>query len=68
MRLKELRVQRGYSQIKVAIDLNMSQSCVSRYESGEREADYATLILFADYYNVSIDYILGRTQNPDINR
>lgn len=68
MRLKDLRVQRGYSQIKVAIDLNMSQSCISRYESGEREADYATLILFADYYNVSIDYILGRTRNPAMNK
>ncbi len=63
-----MRVQRGYSQIKVAIDLNMSQSCISRYESGEREADYATLILFADYYNVSIDYILGRTRNPAMNK
>jgi len=46
------------------LDLNMAQNSVSRYESGEREADYKTLIIFANYYQVSIDYILGRTDKP----
>jgi len=50
------------------MDLNMNQNSISRYETGEREADYATLIRFADYFNVSIDYLLGRTDNPEINR
>lgn len=50
------------------MDLSMSQNTISRYETGEREADYKTLILFADYFNVSIDYLLGRTDNPTINR
>ncbi len=68
MRLKELRKNKKYTQIKVAIDLNMNQNTVSRYENGEREADYKTLIKFADYYNVSIDYILERTNNPNINK
>ena len=67
MRLKELRLRRNYSQIKVAMDLNMNQNSVSRYENGEREADYKTLIKFADYYDVSIDYILERTNNPKLN-
>ena len=60
-RLKELRTQRKLSQLKIAIDLNMNQNSISRYENGEREADYATLIKFADYFNVSLDYLLGRT-------
>ena len=50
------------------MDLNMNQNSISRYETGEREADYKTLIVFADYFNVSIDYLLGRTENPTTNR
>ncbi len=64
MRLKMLRKQYGISQLKLAMDLNMNQNSISRYESGTREADYATLILFADYFHVSIDYLLERTDNP----
>ncbi len=64
MRLKEIRKKRGISQLKLAMDLNMNQNSISRYESGSREADYATLIKFADYFNVSIDYLLERTDNP----
>ncbi len=68
LRLKELRKKRHISQLKLAMDLNMNQNSISRYENGEREADYATLIRFADYFNVSIDYLLERTDNPEINR
>ena len=68
MRLKELRKSRGISQQRLAIELNTTQNTISRYETGEREADYATLIAIADYFNVSIDYLLGRTENPNINR
>ncbi len=46
----------------------MNQNSISRYETGLREADYNTLILFADYFDVSLDYLLGRTENPKINR
>ncbi|MBQ7837222.1 MAG: helix-turn-helix transcriptional regulator [Clostridia bacterium] len=64
MRLKELRKARGVSQLKLALDLHMNQNSISRYETGAREADYETLIAFADYFNVSIDYLLERTDNP----
>lgn len=60
-RLKELRKEKGISQLKLALDLNMNQNTISRYETCEREADYETLIKFADYFNVSLDYLLGRT-------
>lgn len=66
MRLKELRIQRGITQLKLAMDLGLNQNSVSRYESGLREADYATLILFADYFQVSLDYLLERTDNPQM--
>lgn len=65
-RLKELRKKHKISQLKLALDLNMNQNSISRYENGEREADYETLIKFADYFGVSLDYLLGRTDSPDI--
>ncbi len=64
MRLKLLREQRNITQVKLAMDLNMNQNTISRYETGVLEADYATLIKFADYFNVSVDYLLERTDNP----
>ena len=63
MRLKEIK-KRGITQLKLAMDLNISQNTISRYETGEREADYATLIRLADYFNVSLDYLLERTDDP----
>ena len=65
-RLKELREKRGISQLKLAMDLGLTQNSVSRYESDMREADYKTLIALADYFNVSIDYLLERTDNTTI--
>lgn len=66
-RLKELRKKRNLSQVTLAMELSMNQNNISRYETGEREADYATLIAIADYFHVSIDYLLGRTDNPKMN-
>ena len=68
MRLKELRIKKKLSQVRLAIELNMNQNSISRYETGDRQADYETLIAFADYFNVSIDYLLERTDNPIINK
>ena len=68
LRLKELRSKRKISQLKLALDLNMNQNSISRYETGEREADYETLLKFADYFGVSLDYLFGRTDKPEINR
>ena len=64
MRLKELRKKRGLSQQRLAMELNVNQNTISRYETGEREADYKSLIMLADYFGVSIDYLLERT---DVN-
>lgn len=63
MKLKELRKEKGISQLKLAMDLSMNQNTISRYETEERQADYETLIKIADYFNVSIDYLFGRTEN-----
>ena len=66
MRLKEIRRSKGISQLKLAMDLNTSQNTISRYETGEREPGIMELIKIADYFNISIDYLLERTDNPNI--
>lgn len=68
MRLKKIRESKHISQIKLAMELNMNQNTISLYENGEREPGIAELILIADYFNVSIDYLLERTDNPNIQR
>ena len=68
MKLKYLREKKKISQLKLALDLNMNQNSISRYENGQRQADYETLIAFADYFDVSIDYLLDRTENPKMNK
>ena len=65
MRLKELRKKRNITQLKLAMDLGLNQNAISRYETGEREADYKTLIALADYFGVSIDYLLERTDKEN---
>lgn len=65
-RLKSLRKQRKISQLRLALDLNMNQNTISRYENMERQADYETLVVLADYFDVSLDYLLGRTDEKHI--
>ena len=62
---RSLRKERNISQLKLALDLNMNQNSISRYENREREADYDTLIRFADYFDVSLDSLLGRTDEKN---
>lgn len=68
VRLKELRKAKGISQLKLGMDLCMNQNTISRYETGEREPSINELIKIADYFNVSIDYLLNRTDNPTIQQ
>jgi len=66
LRLKQLRKARGISQVKLAMDLNTGQNTISRYENGEREPGIDELIRIADYFRVSVDYLIGRTDYPDM--
>lgn len=60
IRLRELREARGLTLEQVATSLNLRNQYVSNYELGKRRPDYETLKKFADFYHVTIDYILGR--------
>ena len=61
MRLKELREEKGVTQKTVADNIYCAPSVYARYERGVREPDIDTLCKLADYHNVSVDYILERT-------
>lgn len=65
-RLKELRKVRKISQIKLQMDTGIEQALISKYETGARIPTTETLIILADYFDVSIDYLLSRTNNPKI--
>ena len=63
-RLRELRKGVGFSQTQIAEKFGATQSAVNRYEIGESEAKYKMLLEYADYFDVSMDYIFGRTDQP----
>lgn len=66
-KLKELRKSKGYTQIAVQMKTGIEQALLSKFENGERVPPTETLLRLADFYGVSIDYILCRTENPKIN-
>ncbi len=67
-RLKQLRKGRGYTQISVQMQTGIEQALLSKFENGERIPPTETLVRLAEFYNVSIDYILCRTDKPEVNR
>ena len=67
IRLKILRTEKGYSQKDIAQLLGITQQAYANYERGARQADYDTLNKLADIFGVSVDYILGRTEDLNNN-
>lgn len=62
--IKELRMDAGLTQEDLAEKFNISRAAISKYETGEREPNLDFLIKFSNYFNVSIDYLLGKTRIP----
>ena len=63
-RIRALRESMNYSQMKFAQIFDLGQSSVVRYEKGEASPPLELLVRIADYFDVSLDYIFGRTDNP----
>lgn len=63
-RIRDLREDKDLFQKDIADYLQCSQSCYSHYEIGDRDLPTEVLIKLADFHNTSIDYLLGRTDNP----
>lgn len=64
IRLKSLRQENGYTQFKVAKHLGITQSAYANYERGARQPDADTISKIADFFHVSVDYLIGRTDDP----
>jgi len=63
--LHEIRIEKGYSQLKVAMDLNISRETLSNYENGKRNPDLQTLVAISKYFNKSIDYLITGEEFSD---
>ncbi|SET00546.1 helix-turn-helix domain-containing protein [Anaerobranca gottschalkii] len=60
-RLRELRKEKKINQLKLAMDLNMTQASISKYEMGKREPSLEVLEKLSDYFGVSTDYLIGKS-------
>ena len=67
-RLRDLRKSRKMTQIALQMQTGIEQALLSKYENGSRIPPTETLLILAEFYNVSIDYILCRTDKPDVNK
>ena len=67
-RIKQLRKSKGYTQLSLQMQTGIEQALISKYETGERVPPTETLLLLADFFDVSVDYLLCRTENPEINK
>ncbi|WIV20100.1 MULTISPECIES: helix-turn-helix domain-containing protein [Paenibacillus] len=65
-RIAELREKRGLTQEELSNMLDITRASLSHYEKNRRKPDFETLTRFADTFHVSVDYLLGRTNNPDM--
>lgn len=66
-RIRDLREDKYLTQTEMSKILFCSQRVYSNYERGEIDIPTVTLIRIADFHNVSVDYLLNRTDNPDLN-
>lgn len=67
-RVATLRKNKGISLVAMGEVLSVTDEAVRLLEKGKRAASFDTLIALADYFDVSIDYLVGRTDNPKVNR
>lgn len=65
--LAKLRKQRKMSQYELAEKMGFSRGQIANYEQGTRQPDFDTLERFADYFEVSTDYLLGRSSHPELS-
>ncbi len=68
LRIRDIREDNDLTQKQISEILNCDQSLYSKYERGEREIPLVLVIKLADYYNTSIDYLVGRSDKPEINK
>ena len=68
IRLRQLRKEKNLTQIGLQMQTRIEQALISKYEKGERVPPTETLICLADFFDVSIDYLLERTDRREVNK
>lgn len=67
-RLKELRTSKGLTMEALAKEIHGTKAAIGNFENGNKKPSLDAVIALADYFNVSIDYLVGRTDNPEVNQ
>lgn len=65
IRLRELRKQKGLTMKQLGDLVGLAESTISLYETGKRQPDQDTMVFFADFFGISIDYLLGREEETE---
>lgn len=68
VRLKEIRSQKHYSQKQVASAIGITDTLYQKYEYGKTKPAYDVIIKLCKFFDISADYLLGLSDNPDINK
>lgn len=68
LRLKELRTKRGLTMEQLGNDIGITRASISNYENEQKKPSLDIVIRLADYFQVSIDYLVGRTDDPTFHR
>ena len=66
--LKEMRISFNYTKKQVSSNICITERNYQLYEANDQRPSFDILISLADFYNVSLDYLVGRTKNPEINK
>lgn len=67
-RLKELRTSKGLTMEALAKEIHGTKASIGNFENGNKKPSMDALIALADFFDVSLDYLVGRTDNPEVNK
>lgn len=67
-RLKKLRTSRGLTMEALAKEIHGTKAAIGNFENTNKKPSLDALIALSDYFDVSIDYLVGRTDNPEVNK
>lgn len=67
-RIRDIREDNDKTQAEIAEVLHLQREVYRRYETGQREIPFNIAIMIADYYNISLDYLAGRTNIKEVNK
>jgi transcriptional regulator with XRE-family HTH domain len=67
-RLREIRKSKGLTQVEVASHINLKERQYQNLDAGSSKPSFNSLVALADYFDVSLDYLVGRSDDPDVSK